>query len=1080
METGFGAIFILVIRPLWSEIAMPFARCFVLRGLPLLAVFALSSLGCAGGGGSGTGPGEDTVLEDVAVTRLDVVQEVAAADTQADTPTDTLPDIPSDTPADTPADTCTPDCDGKECGGDGCVDVCGGECDEGFLCEEGGCLEECVPDEGCTEEDLPICTEDGTGVLTCTLVEEGCLQWSEPEDCPDNYLCEKGECVPDCVPDCTGKECGPDGCGGHCGDCPEVAPICTEEGKCQLECFPDCGSKECGPDGCGGHCGDCDDGDLCTTETCSDGTCTTLPVICDDGDPCTVGITCEEGICTTGASLDDGLPCEMADICEGTCLGGVCMEQAFEICDGQDNNCNGLVDEGLDSPDGAGCAGYGKGVCQVGLAASCTQGVWSCTYSDVLNYEPAEVSCDGLDNDCDGLTDDNLDWEISPGLNTCKKEGVCDPALVFALCSGTPSGWLCNYNAVLEYTPNAEQLGDCDGLDNDCDGLVDESACGPCMPCDSDESCLSGDCSSTPYDDTHYCAVGFSFCVMEDLSTGWCTPVSTDQIVCVSDQTRGYCQYGDWIILPDCGGETPVCVSGLCVCQPDCDEKFCGEDGCGGSCGECGCGEECEVGACVFHGCDGKVCGDDGCGGLCLPGCFSQFACETGVCVCQPDCDEKVCGDDGCGGACGECAEDFACQGGACVGEDQECDDGNDIAWDGCTEGKISEFQVNATSESAQMYPSVAAFSDRSFVVGWHGVYQDSILLKGYVRVFDPEGYPLGDDVLLDDSEQSGGDVKLVGLDSGRFLAIWKRASNSGWTDSLMARLFEHDATPVWEPVTLHSNPLTYLVNIDIAQFDDGSFFVTWRSLQQDLSHTDTYGQLFDTEGNPVWEKLTLRSDECGQYDLSVAALSQTDLALVWTCNEGMDGCTDGVCGQLFTTDGTPLGEVFEISTPFLGLQYGPTVSGFSDEGFMVLWTGQQFPFLQKTIQMQLYGPGAVAQGFPMSASQWGAEDSFLPFSTTFEDDRFVAAWNRGGFNDDELVVRVFDSDATPLSDEFTPTNYALKKYPRPKLATFSDDSFIVVWGSYPEDSYDGEGQDGSGSGIFAQRYNPDFTKRYR
>ncbi len=73
------------------------------------------------------------------------------------------------------------------------------------------------------------------------------------------------------------------------------------------------------------------------------------------------------------------------------------------------------------------------------------------------------------------------------------------------------------------------------------------------------------------------------------------------------------------------------------VCQPACDGKVCGDDGCGGTCGDCTDGQECSA------------------AGLC----------ES---TCVPDCGDNVCGDDGCGGSCGLCAgEDEVCEEGACV-----------------------------------------------------------------------------------------------------------------------------------------------------------------------------------------------------------------------------------------------------------------------------------------------------------------------------------------------------------------------------------------------------------------------------
>ncbi len=91
------------------------------------------------------------------------------------------------------------------------------------------------------------------------------------------------------------------------------------------------------------------------------------------------------------------------------------------------------------------------------------------------------------------------------------------------------------------------------------------------------------------------------------------------------------------------------------LCAPDCGDRECGDDGCGGSCGECPDGAPCEDGVCAcVPSCVDRQCGDDGCGGSCGE-CPPGFDCDDGVCVCEPQCAGKDCGPDGCGGSCGEC-----------------------------------------------------------------------------------------------------------------------------------------------------------------------------------------------------------------------------------------------------------------------------------------------------------------------------------------------------------------------------------------------------------------------------------------
>ncbi len=92
---------------------------------------------------------------------------------------------------------------------------------------------------------------------------------------------EGEECVPICEP---GWECGPDGCGGVCGTCPDgescnnATHMCVPSGQLEPpqdggfgpngECLPQCTGKQCGPDGCGGSCGWCGGDDSCQEGAC--------------------------------------------------------------------------------------------------------------------------------------------------------------------------------------------------------------------------------------------------------------------------------------------------------------------------------------------------------------------------------------------------------------------------------------------------------------------------------------------------------------------------------------------------------------------------------------------------------------------------------------------------------------------------------------------------------------------------------------------------------------------------------------------------------------------------------------------
>jgi len=86
-------------------------------------------------------------------------------------------------------------------------------------------------------------------------------------------------------------------------------------------------------------------------------------------------------------------------------------------------------------------------------------------------------------------------------------------------------------------------------------------------------------------------------------------------------------------------------------CTPDCNDRFCGPDGCDGLCGLCDDGFACDF---VTGSCE-RFCGIE-CGAECGT-CPGTLACSmSGICLCgpcTPNCSGKTCGDDECGGLCG-------------------------------------------------------------------------------------------------------------------------------------------------------------------------------------------------------------------------------------------------------------------------------------------------------------------------------------------------------------------------------------------------------------------------------------------
>jgi hypothetical protein len=146
--------------------------------------------------------------------------------------------------------------------------------------------------------------------------------------------------------------------------------------------------------------------------------------------------------------------------------------------------------------------------------------------------------------------------------------------------------------------------------------------------------------------------------------------------------TCGTCDAG-WL----CDGEGACSIP----CSPQCQNRDCGSDACGGSCGDCANNEHCDEGgqcqAGCLPNCSGKQCGGDGCNGSCGT-CTNGKTCNAnGLCItdCVPNCSGKQCGSDGCNGSCGTCSNGKTCNAnGLCVTDCVPNCSGKQCGSDGC------------------------------------------------------------------------------------------------------------------------------------------------------------------------------------------------------------------------------------------------------------------------------------------------------------------------------------------------------------------------------------------------------------
>ncbi len=254
-----------------------------------------------------------------------------------------------------------------------------------------------------------------------------------------------------------------------------------------------------------------------------------------------------KGVCAVGVSVT----------CSGgkpTCdYGTVAHYQAATetMCDGKDNDCDGVTDE-AESLD-VSKSGCSVGVCAGKATATCSSGAWACVVDGVGGYEKVEQTCDGKDNDCDGVTDEDLGAKAAA---SCKTVGVCAAGVVAACVAGQS---VCAYQS--PDWQGAETL--CDGKDNDCDGLTDTGLCGAMQSCGDDTACKAGGCATVLGTTAKVCTASTGQCARLD-SAGKTELVDGGTTVCADDAATLSCVGGSFGTPTKCPSEKPACEGGVC------------------------------------------------------------------------------------------------------------------------------------------------------------------------------------------------------------------------------------------------------------------------------------------------------------------------------------------------------------------------------------------------------------------------------------------------------------------------------------------------------------------------------------
>ena len=996
------------------------------------------------------------------------------------------------------------DCDGKtdeDLGGTPCeITNEYGSCPGVSKCENGkeSCVGKAPEAERCDGEDNDC---DGMTDETFDLLGTECSVGVGACEAQGRYVCsEDGQGV---VCDAKPKEPSQETCDGQDNDCDQET---DEEGAygCK-EYFYDEDGDGYGKNGVQSKClcaptgmfraekaGDCNDEDAGINPDATE--------VCDGIDNNCDGTT-DEGVLRIFYKDGDGDGyggAEVVEACEAlqgfVTITGDCDDNdpkinpsASEKCDGIDNNCDGRIDE-LWEQKGTACDGNDSDFC--------AEGIWVCT-ADGSGVECNDTTddsveiCNGIDDDCDGF----LDEEDAEGCTTYYFDNDGDG---FAL-DKAESRCLCSATGL--YT--ADKTGDCDDTDphinpvktevcgnqkdDDCDGETDENQ-------ENAVGCTvfyyDGDKDGYGTSAFHKC-----LCQLDTEFTATNGDDCDDNDPNIHPLATEVCNHND----DDCNGV--IDDEGAQGCIPyffDGDGDRYAKDGAESRClcGPSGMFTATEVGDCDDHNsfvnpdaqevcnlkdddCDGETDeeGAQGCKTFYVDSDLDTYGTSVSKCLCAASGEYTASIDGDCDDSDSKINPSVS---ESCDGIDNNCD------------GKTDDENALGCKE---YYPDMdgdgyGVATDSKCLCSAQGQYRavesgdcndnDAEINPGATEKCDGKDNDCDD---VTDPQGSAGCMNYYydsdddGYGTRDFLCLCRaedhyRATNDKDCNDYNS-LINPDATETCDRVDNNCDG-----NVD----EEGALGCReyWLDADGDGYGTDDAKCLCAPDG----QYSAQCSGDCDDSDSSVhpsgacglgGSLCGKDadcdgslLDLCEECDDGNDDPSDG-CDKCRFAE-------FLVNTWTTGSQDHPIATSLGEAGFVVVWEGEDEDGQGYGIFGQRFDVSGKKVGSEFQVNTWTTENQMLPSVATLAGGGFVVVWQSGNWfssgqdgSDFGIYGQMFNAKGDMVGPEFQVNAWTTGSQENPSVSGLLGGDFVVVWQS--------DNQDGSGLGVFGQRFSGDGNK---
>lgn len=374
------------------------------------------------------------------------------------------------------------------------------------------------------------------------------------------------------------------------------------------------------------------------------------------------------------------------------------------------------------------------------------------------------------------------------------------------------------------------------------------------------------------------------------------------------------------------------------------------------------------------------------------------------------------------------------------------------------------EFRVNTFTQGTQSVPAIAMDADGDFVLAWQSNGQDGAGYGVFAQRFNASGVAQGAEYQVNTFTTDSQSAAAVAMDAdGDFIIAWQSNTQDGNLTGIYAQRYDAVGMPQGSEFRVNTHTTNRQTSPAVAMDAAGNFVVAWQSVGQDGSGESIHAQRYDAGGVAQGGEFRVNTFISNNQSIPAVAMDDAGNFVVTWESAGQDGSGLSVHAQRYDASGVAQGVEFRVNTFTTNSQSSPSVAMDADGDFVIAWESYQQDGGHFGIYAQRYDASGVAQSAEFRVNTTTVGNQSLPSVAMSDGGDFVVTWRGPDANGFGIYLQGYSASGTPNDIELPANTVTASVQTAAAIAMDGDNDIVAAWQSF--------GQDGSGYGIYARRY---------